>query len=69
MKEKTILKKISHVLTQGKIPNVKIPPVESLRVTLLRDKLYGIGIPMIKLHIISQGLPRLILLRVGLSKV
>ena len=41
-------KKFTHVFTQGKIPNVKLPHIESLRVTLLRARKSGIGIPMVK---------------------
>ena len=36
-------RKITHIFTQGKIPIVKLPHVESLRVPLLRAKLSWIG--------------------------
>ena len=37
-----------YVFTQGRISNNKIPHVESHSVTLMRAKLSGIGIPMVK---------------------
>ena len=46
--EENLKKKVTHVLTQGKILNVKFPLVESLRVTILRARLSEIGIPMVK---------------------